>query len=77
MGSACLQRKNSGEADVRPSSGHPADCLVMVSRQLRMGQRPGKCCVFLLVLYIMAHRIHKRMLGQIKELNPIPDSWVA
>lgn len=49
----------------------------MVSGQLRMGQRPGKYCVFLLVLCIMAHRTHKRMLGQIKELNLIRDSWVA
>lgn len=57
-----------------PSSGCPADCLVVVLEQPRMGQRPGKCCLFLSVLGIIAHGIHERILGQIKELNLIPDS---
>lgn len=50
---------------------------MVVLGQPRMSQRHGKCCFCLFVLSIVAHRIHERILGRIKDLNLIPDSSVA
>lgn len=55
--------------DVRPPSGCPVDCLVTVPGQPRMGQGLGERGLCPDVLCIIAHRIHLRILGRIKELN--------
>lgn len=47
----------------------------MVSELLK--DRPAEWCLCLYVICIDAHRIHERIPGQIKELNPIPDSQVS
>lgn len=47
-------------------------CWVWVARD-----RLGHWCLCLYVICIIAHRIHERILGQVKEWNLIPDSQVA
>lgn len=70
---------NKGENHRRwccPSSGYPADCLVMVSIRTTR-DKPGEWHLCLYVPCIVAHRIQERILGHLKELNPIFNSQVA